>query len=192
MQAALPADLDLARDSFAQFLRNLALCREPVAFELVGSHRRVVAQFAAGESDILLVRKQLSAHFPDVQFRQQSGALEKAWLSSEGDEAFAVEFGLEHQFTLPLATDKLDPFVGIVGALAELQPGELAMFQVLFQPVQSPWAESIVNSVTHADGKPFFVNAPELAGAAENKVSKPLYAAVVRILARTASRERAV
>jgi hypothetical protein len=190
LQAALPANLDIARDSFDQLFRNLALCREPVAFELVGSHRRVCAQFAACEADISLVRKQVSAHFPDVQFRQQEGTLEKAWLSCTGDAAFAVEFGLEHEFMLPLATGKLDPFVGIVAALSELQPGELGLFQVMFQPVQYPWAESIVNSVTHADGKPFFVNSPELAGAAENKVARPLYAAVVRIMGRTASRER--
>ena len=86
-----------------------------------------------------------------------------------------------------MASGKLDPFIGIVGALAELQPGELGLFQVLFQPVQNPWAESIVNSVSHADGKPFFVDSPELAGAAENKVARPLYAAVVRILIRAAN-----
>ena len=190
LQAALPADLDLARDSFEQFFRNLTMCREPVAFELIGSHRRVMAQFAACEADISLVRKQLSAHFPDVQFRQQEGTLEKAWLSSSGDEAFAVEFGLKDKFMLPLATGKLDPFVGIVGALSELQPGELGLFQVLFQPAQNPWAESLVNSVTHTDGKPFFINSPELVGAAQIKVAKPLYAAVVRIMGRTGSRER--
>ena len=66
----------------------------------------------------------------------------------------------------------------------------MALFQVLWQPVQHPWAESIVRSVTHADGKPFFVNSPELAGAAEQKTGKPLFAAVVRILARTATEKR--
>ena len=65
----------------------------------------------------------------------------------------------------PLASGKLDPFIGIIGALSELQPTELGLFQVLFQPVQRGWAESITRSVTHADGKPFFVNMPELAGA---------------------------
>ena len=116
--------------------------------------------------------------------------MDKAWDASEGDEAFAVEFGLEREFILPLATGKIDPFVGLVGALAELQPGELGLFQVLWQPVQNPWAESIVNSVTLPDGKPLFVNAPELAGAAENKAARPLYAAVVRILVRTATTSR--
>jgi hypothetical protein len=64
------------------------------------------------------------------------------------------------------------------------------LFQVLFEPVQNPWAESIVNSVTHADGKPYFVNSPELAGAAENKVARTLYAAVVRILLRAGESDR--
>src|SRR5665647_332558 len=92
-QAALPADLDIARESFDQFFRNLALCREPVAFELLGTHKRALAQFAASAEDASPVRKQLSAHFPDVQFRQTSGTLEKAWDDSNGDEALAVEFG---------------------------------------------------------------------------------------------------
>jgi hypothetical protein len=189
-QASLPAELDIGRESFDQFFRNLALCREPIAFELLGTHKRVLAQFAASAEDASPVRRQLSAHFPDVQFRQLEGALGSAWDASEGDEAFAVELGLEREFMLPLATGKIDPFVGFVGALAELQPGELGLFQVLWQPVQHSWAESIVRSVTHSDGKPFFVNSPELAGAAENKVDRPLYAAVVRIMARTASTSR--
>ena len=189
-QATLPADLDIARESFDPFFRSLTLCREPIAFELLGVHKRIHAQFAASSSDASPVRRQLTAHFPDVQFRQLEGALDKAWNESNGAEALAVEFGLEREFMLPLATGKVDPFVGLVGALTELQPGELALFQILWQPVQNPWAESIVNSVTLPDGKPLFVNATELAGAAENKIAKPLFAAVVRILVRTTTNSR--
>ena len=190
LQMALSADLDMAKDAFEHFLNSLALCREPVAFELVGQPKRVLAQFVAGEDDISLVRKQLAAHFPDVQFSERQGTLETAWTNSVGNDAFAVEFGLAQEFLLPLATGKFDPFIGLVAALAELQPGELGVFQVLWQPVQNPWANSITSSVTYSDGKPFFVNAPELASAAERKVSKPLYAVVVRILTRTSSRAR--
>lgn len=190
LQMALPADLDLGRDSFEHFFRNLTLCREPVAFELVGSYRRVLAQFAACEDDVSMVRKQLQSIFPEVQLRQQTGTLESAWMASDGNEAFVVEFGLEQEFMLPLAGGKLDPFIGIVAALDELLPGELAMFQVIFQPLQNSWAESIVNAVTSAEGRPFFVNSPELTGAAENKVTHPLFAAVVRIMGRTATRGR--
>jgi hypothetical protein len=184
-QASLPDKLDIPKEAFEQFLLNLSMCREPIAFELIGSHKKVAAQFVAGESDAPLLRRQLQAYFPEAVFVPRQGGLAESWDASQGDEALAVEFGLKHEFMLPLASGRLDPFIGIVGALAELQPGELGLFQVLFQPVQHPWAESIVNSVTHADGKPYFINSPELAGAAENKTSRPLYAAVVRILLRT-------
>jgi len=190
LQASLPDKLDIPKEAFEQFLLNLSLCREPIAFELVGSHKRVSAQFVAGEGDAPLLRRQLQAYFPEAVFVPREGGLEKAWEQSQGDEALAVEFGLKHEFMLPLASGKLDPFIGIVGALAELSPGELGLFQVLFQPAQSPWAESIVHSVSHADGRPFFVDSPELTGAAENKIARPLYAAVVRILIRTTNEDR--
>ena len=190
LQASLPDKLDISKEAFEQFLLNLSLCRGPIAFELVGSHKRVSAQFVASESDAPLLRRQLQAYFPEAVFVPREGGLEKAWEASQGEEALAVEFGLKQEFMLPLASGKLDPFIGIVGALAELQPGELGLFQVLFQPVQNPWADSIVNSVSHADGRPFFVDSPELTGAAENKIARPLYAAVVRILIRTTNEDR--
>ncbi len=181
-QASLPDKLDISKDAFEQFLLNLSLCREPIAFELLGTHKRVAAQFAAATHDAPLLRRQLLAYFPEAVFIPREGVLEQAWNATTGDEMLAVEFGLKHEFMLPLASGKLDPFIGIIGALAELQPGELGLFQVLFQPTHEDWPENIVRSVTHADGKPFFVNNPELAGAAEAKVSRPLYAAVIRLL----------
>ena len=190
LQMALSADLDMARDAFEHFLNSLDLCREPVAFELLGDYKRVLAQFAACEDDVSLVRKQLSAHFPDVPLSERQGTLQNAWTNSTGNQAFAVEFGLQHEFMLPLTTGKIDPFIGIVSAMSELRPGELALFQVLWQPVQQPWADSILASVSYPDGKPLFVNASELTSAAEKKISKPLYAVVVRIMARADSRAR--
>ena len=182
LQASLPDKLDISKEAFEQFLLNLSLCREPIAFELLGTHKKVTAQFAAAADDAPLLRRQLSAYFPEAVFVPQEDTLKQAWNTSTGDEVLAVEFGLAHEFMLPLASGKIDPFIGIVGALAELEQGELGLFQVLFQPANEPWQESIVRSVTHADGKPFFVDIPELAGAAENKVARPLFAAVVRIM----------
>jgi hypothetical protein len=103
-----------------------------------------------------------------------------------------VEFGLEREFMLPLASGKIDPFIGLVGALSELQPGDVGVFQVLFEPAGAEWAESIVRSVTDEGGKPFFVNTPELAAAGENKVKSSLYAAVVRIAVKSEAYDRAV
>jgi hypothetical protein len=192
LQISLPADLDIARESFEQFLRHLASCREPIAFELVGIAGRVIVQFAMGEPDAPKVQRQLQAYFPDAVFQPRESGLEEMWDACAGDETLAVEFGLEKEFMLPLESGKVDPFIGMVGALAHLQVSDLGLFQVLFQPVQNEWAESVVNSVTDADGKPFFVNKPELAGAAEKKVARPLYAAVVRIAVKSETFERAL
>jgi Type IV secretion-system coupling protein DNA-binding domain len=189
-QASLPDKLDVSREAFEQFLLNLSLCREPIAFELIGTHKKVTTQFAVASADAPLLRRQLQAFFPEAVFVPREGGLEQAWEQSDGNQVVTVEFGLEREFMLPLASGKLDPFIGLIGALSELQPDELGLFQVLWQPVQHPWAESITDSVTHQDGKPFFVNAPELASAAENKVARPLFAAVVRILIRAGEEQR--
>ena len=86
-----------------------------------------------------------------------------------------MEFGLEREFMFQLRTEKADPFVGIVGALSKLAKDEVAVFQVLFEPVRENWSESIDRSVCHADGKPFFVNAPELAAAGKWKTLPGMY-----------------
>lgn len=190
LQTSLPASLNIPKEVFEQFLSNLSLCHEPIAFELLGVSKKVTAQFAVHEDDASLMRRQLEAYFPEAVFQKQEGALEKAWYSSTGEQILVVEFGLEREFMFPLASGKLDPFIGIIGALSELRDAELGLFQVIFEPVRNPWAESITRSVTHADGKPYFANMPELADAAKNKVSRLLYAAVVRILVRTERYER--
>jgi hypothetical protein len=190
LQVSLPSDLDISRDAFEQFLLSLSLCHEPVAFELLGTHRKVIAQFATHSNDAPLLSRQLHAFFPEGIFQPQPGALQKAWDSTEGEHVLPVEFGLEREFMFPLTIGKLDAFVGIIGALSELAPEELGLFQVLFQPVRNRWNESILRSVTHEDGKPFFVNMPELVGAAEKKIARPLYAAIVRSLVRTPQFDR--
>jgi hypothetical protein len=189
-QASLPAKLDVPRETFEQFLLNLSLCREPIAFELVGTSNTVTTQFTVGQADAPLLRRQLQAYFPEAVFIPVEARLESAWNAAAGDEALVVEFGLEREFMFLLSSGRLDPFVGIVGALAELQAGELGVFQVLWQPVQNHWAESILASVLDEEGKPFFVNAPELTSAAEGKVARPLFAVVVRIMTCAADFDR--
>ncbi|HEX4263924.1 MAG TPA: type IV secretion system DNA-binding domain-containing protein [Verrucomicrobiae bacterium] len=191
-QASLPDKLDISKDAFEQFLLNLSMCREPLAFELLGTHKKVTTQFAAHPKDAPLLSRQLQSFFPEAVFVPANSVLEKAWEQTIGDELLAVEFGLAREFMLPLASGKIDPFIGIVGALSALQPGELGLFQVLFQPVSEEWPESIVRSVTHSDGKPYFLNKPELAGAAEKKVARPLFAAIVRILVSTETFDRSL
>jgi len=118
-----------------------------------GHRLRIIATHP---DDAPLVRRQLQAYFPEALFQAGESTLENVWDTCSGEEDLVVEFGLAREFMLPLASGKIDPFIGIVGALSELRSGEFGLFQVLFQGAHEPWSESITRSVTHADGKPFF------------------------------------
>ena len=182
-QTSLPAKLDISREAFAEFLSSVSLCREPIAFELLGTTNQITTQFAVHPADAAVVQRQLQAYFPEATFVPKAATLEIAWQELADCEIAVLEFGLAHEFMLPLATTKLDPFVGLIGTLNELADGESGLFQVLFQSVGQPWADSIQRIVIGPDGTPVFVNAPELIPAMKQKISRPLYGAVVRIAA---------
>jgi hypothetical protein len=191
LQTSLPAKLNIDGASFEQFLRHLSYCSEPVVFELLGLSHQTTVQFASHERDTPLIKRQLQAFFPEAVFIPTQGTLEEAWTKEIDVETAIVEFGLSREFMLLLATDTVDPFVGLIGALSELAEGELGLFQVIFEAVEQPWAESITRSVTDAQQRPFFVNRQELVKEAEKKVATPLYAAVIRIAARAGEFGRA-
>jgi len=114
--------------------------------------------------------------------------LEKAWDASEGDEVLAVEFGLAYEFMLPLRAANLTHSSALSAHWPSCNPVSLDCFRCVPARTRAV-AESIVRSVTHADGKPFFVNSPELASAAEKKIARSV-AVVIRILIRAGERER--
>ena len=188
LQASLPPKLDASPEVFAHFLGSLAYLREPVAFELLGLPESIITQFVTHPADAASVQRQLQAHFPDAVFTRQEQVLEAAWESLADTDTAIVEFGLAREFVLPLATDAPDVLIGLTAALASLEPGELGLFQVLLQPVSHPWADSLLRAVSDGEGKPAFVNAPELLVQGKRKVSEPLFAAVVRIAVRSAER----
>ena len=186
---SLPPKHSAPREVFEQFLANLSLCREPISFELLATHEAVIPQFAAHPSDALLIRRQLEAYFPAAVLTPQERMLESVW--SRTTHAGILEFGLADEFMLPLATGKLDLFIGLTSVLADLEPGETALFQVLFEPARHPWGESMWRAVNGNDGEPLFTNRPELVPATKQKVSRPLYAVVVRLAAGCADWNRA-
>ncbi len=189
--ASLPASTQISREVFEQFLSSLTNCREPIAFELIGTHDSITTQFAASESDVDLIRHQLEAHFPEAVFTKQVSFLEEKWNEAEAEKSVIFEFGLAREFMFqiaPVRNFNLDPFIGLTAAMSNLRKNELALFQVIFEPVRHPWDESILRSVTDGSGKDFFVNRPELTGEAKKKIARPLFAAVVRIAIKSDSR----
>jgi hypothetical protein len=189
----VPAEERVDTERIARWLQGLAACRGPMAFEIVGSGRSVRVRLACDAIDASLLRGQLRAFFPAVSTPEPGQSLGAAWDACPGDVVAAIEFGLAREFMIPLREldDRLDPLTPIVGALARVGAGEVAVLQVLFEEAGAPWRASIARAVTTPSGEPFFADAPEVTKLAEEKISSPLLAVVIRLAARCRSEEGA-
>src|SRR5262245_4003915 len=189
--AFLPASLKVPDEAVSAFLDSLHACAEPTGFELLGNHENVTLQLASSANDAPALQRQLNAFFPKLAFTPAQETLARAWNETDG-LGFIVDFGLAHEFMLPLQTGhSVDPFVGLVAALSELQQEEVAVFQVLFEPVHHPWPGSVWRSVTDRNGKALFLNRPHLIPGTKEKLEAPLFGVVVRAAAKAPTFERA-
>lgn len=190
-QLVLLSGQRLDRADYSSLFTALAVAAEPIAFEIIATGSRIVVQFAVSPRDAGLLRHQVAAFAPEAPLVSAAGYLGNTWGALGAAPSAIVDFGLGKEFMVPLAPRGGDPFVALMGALSTLREGEVAALQVLFTPVEAPWHDWIVRSVSHADGSARFVNAPELLPGAREKASWPLFAAVARIASRVDEAERA-
>ena len=175
-----------------QFLLNLSHTSSPISFEVIGTIDSIRIQLTCRESDSTQLKGQLQAFFPDIVTNEEDYLLRKLW--SHSKETVIVDFALSEEFMRPLRSlrkSDTDPLIGIIGALEDLDEDEIGVFQVLFKGVHNPWPDSITRSVLDWEGNSFFVNAPEMVGLAKEKVSKPLFATVIRVIAQSPWAHRA-
>jgi hypothetical protein len=194
MSVALPPGKSVSRDVTEQFLLSLHYAHAPFSFELVGSPDSIRVVFVCRERDAPRLRQQLRSYFPECAIRGDDGFLSSLWNREPAVESALVDFGLSHEFVLPLRTYRsfeVDPLIALAGAMGELGAGEVAAVQVLFQEATAPWAENVLRAVTDNEGSAFFADGPDLVARAKEKVSRPLYAAVLRVAAQSASSGRA-
>jgi hypothetical protein len=174
-------------------LVSLAACRFPLAFEVTGIPESVRVGIACRAPDREKVAGLAKAYFPEATIGDASGTLRATWRALRG-KAAVLEFGLAREFMLPLRTFRdfrLDPLLSLYAALSEVREGEVGLFQVVFQPTVSTWAESVMCAVHTPRGEPFFADDPELTTFAKDKVAHPFFAAVVRIGVRAGEESRA-
>ncbi len=194
LRVALPRDADIGKAAAEQFLLGLSGCRRTIAFELIGLPDAILIQIACDSRDADSVEGQLAAFFPEAVISRDGDGLADAWEAADCGETVVAEFGLSREFMLPLATPtnfSTDPLVGLTGALSGVRDGEIALVQILFQPVSHPWAESILRSVVFCDGTPFFCGLRDFVGHAKQKISRPLYGVVIRAACRSGQEGRA-
>jgi hypothetical protein len=188
-----PRDLAVTVALSEAWLKSLSSLEAPASFELMGLDRRVWVLMSARKRDMVSLSSQVRAFFPAVRMEEGEDLLPGAWETGDDGAGSILEFGLAREFMLPLHEPKSfspDPLTAIAAALGEARKGEVALFQVLFEGVKSPWKESTLRSVVTPSGEPFFFDAPELTRFAREKVSLPLFAVAVRVAVRAASGER--
>jgi len=191
IMVSLPSDQKITPDLAEQFLLNLNYCSYPISFEIIGSHDSIFIQIVCREKDFLQIRQQLKAYFPNLTYGEKKGHL--LGLFDPEKQHVIVDFGLSNEFIRPIKTFKnfdIDPLIGIIGALENIEKGELGIVQVIFQAVRNTWAEKIMDSVLDRDGQPFFLDAPEMLQLAKEKVKNPLFAAVTRVAGQSTESHR--
>jgi hypothetical protein len=191
LAVSIPPKCSIKKETAQQFVLGLNHAPAPVAFEVIGSSQQINVQLVSTES--AGVKQQLCSYFPEVVGHRQDGFLKRCWEEAGPCQGVIVDFGLSNEFTLPLKVCRnfdIDPLIAIVGALSDLKTDETAVFQILFQSVCHPWAESMLRAVTDGEGRSFFDDAPDLVSLAKQKVAQPLFAVVIRVAARSPDQDR--
>ena len=194
VRAVLPPETKITKDAAAQFLMSLGHVSRPASFEVVGTSDTIVVQLTCSLSDRQQVREQLQAYFPEALLSEHDGYLEALWDTTGAKATAAVEFGLSKEFMRPLRSFERfdpDPLAGLIGAMSELGATDLAIFQVLFVSARHRWPESMIRAVTDDAGDSFFIDDPAMVKLTAEKISSPLFAAVVRVAAQSPKSKRA-
>ena len=188
VRAVLPPETKITNDAAAQFLTNLGHVSRPASFEIIGTSDAIVVQLTSAESDRWQIREQLQAYFPEVLLSEHDGYLEALWDATGAKATAVVDFGLSKEFMRPIRSFERfdpDPLAGLIGAMSNLGATETAIFQVLCMPVRNRWPESVIRAVTDEAGDSFFVDDPAMVKLAAEKISSPLFAAVIRVAAQS-------
>jgi len=173
----------LARELLTSF-QNLS---SPLSFELLGLHEGIIVQLSYAEADDQVVQATLGAFFPEVRLRHRQNLLASQWFSA-ARYATLIDFGLYEPVYRQLKADshlETDPLIAIVGALNDLEPGELGLLQVLFQPAIAPWGRDLWHFASSVD------EAKDLLSLVEAKFAQPLHASVIRVAALSATADSA-
>ncbi|HEY3754547.1 MAG TPA: type IV secretion system DNA-binding domain-containing protein [Opitutaceae bacterium] len=190
LQVVLPRETDYGEGFGESLLAIASGCSEPISFELVGTGKAMHILVSASEADATSIQDFLASAMPAAQVERREHFLREL-IENAGPERCVIDFGLRREVLFPIADrGKGEPYAALLSALAQTDATEVVSYQVLFESARSSWSQSLLNAVTHADGSNFFVNAPEFLRATQSKVSRKLYAAVLRVAFAAESYER--
>lgn len=184
IQVKLPKERRITPEKMKAMLVMLSYINSPISFEIIGTETEIIIQFVCDTKCTDILETHINAFFPQCVVVENDTFLDNIFWQDLSTAV--VDFGLKHEFVKPINTAKnfsLDPLSGIIGVLDKLSNNEQAGMQILFQPAQNQWSESIIRSVTMHDGTSFFNDAPEMPLLVKDKVQSPLYGVTIRTFA---------
>lgn len=169
--------LDIAE----QFVLSLPVL-SPIAFEIIGHGGKIRVQIAAEESSTDSIISQVSSHFPGADVYPEEDLLRDAMPS--GAVARAYRLKTTHFLPLSFHTDG-DPYRTLFGCIGSLEKGSMGALQLLFTPIINNWQDNIwrASRTQYDPSQSPFIDLPGLPKSVDKKISKPLFAATIRILA---------
>jgi hypothetical protein len=181
----LPRNFRQQAERMEQLLIMLSYRKSPISFEIIGTVDAIKLQWCCRLPDSGYLLTQIRAFFPDCTVLEaQTDALVAA-IETELP-IYTVDFGLQEEFMRPLAMQSpgdTDAYTALFGVLSQLQEDEYVVLQILFSGTHNAWSESIMTAVCDDSRKQsFFFDAPEMPQLAREKVSRPFFGVVVRLI----------
>lgn len=193
LRLVFPNNFEVSKTVAENLLLSFAYASAPLSFEIIGTGKEIVIQMAVSEADSKSVVQQIKSHLPGCLIVETGDHLSDSWIHG-GEHRLIVDFGLSNEFFLPLNTihSDTDILTTLVGALSDLNHGEVGVFQVLFQKTRQNWAEEIQNALYIFEDTNFFENIPAASSLVKTKINRPIFACNLRIAARSAYSERSM
>ena len=219
IEVALPRDneikIDAAEQLFAAFSGikpsgTFAFLKNPphLSFEIVGMPEDIRFYIYTPNKYKDLVEKQINASYPDGEIKivdekdSKQGYIvgnEYNIFSKEGKVAFA-SLKLKDSNYKPVKTYKefaVDPMASITSVLAKMSQGEGAAIQILISGANSKWAKSgreYIAKTKKNESNPEtakYAADPKELESIEQKISKPGFNTVIRVVVSSSSKEAA-
>lgn len=219
IQVTLPRENEIKIDAAEQFFASFAgikisgmfsfLKHKPhISFEIVGMAEDIRFYVYAPNKYRDLVEKQINSSYPDAEIKivdekkQKEGYIvgnEYNIFSKTGKVAFA-SFSLSDSNYKPIKTYKdlaVDSMSSLTSVLSKMSIGEGAAIQIIISGADSSWSKkgrTYIASTKKAESNPetakYSADPKELEGI-ENKISKPGFYTVIRVVVSSSSQEAA-
>lgn len=163
-----------------EFLNCLTYSKHPIAYEIIGTYSNITIQFVCHEIDAPRLQAHLKAYFPSITIK----LIDAFNIGFDFNKKVAIaDFGLEQEVVLGInsvTSFSIDPLTSIIATIENLEINEIALFQIIFQGINTPVSNDLMKSVTDDYGNSFFIELEMLSGA-QAKISEPLFSCVMRI-----------